>query len=182
MLLIFGGQAQVDGRLVALNDVHLLDIESRQWIQPEMKGTPPPPMAGHTAIAVGHHLYIIGGQNGMEVSSAVYVLDVTNGTWSCPIAKGINFAGHTATLVGHTIWVIVESSVFTLDTRSKNMAWKQEDVDVRGLKRTPRSCVAHAAVAGNTYLTFLVSFCILTYCHWWACVWCSWSNDSGIWW
>jgi hypothetical protein len=158
MLLIFGGQTLVEGRLVALNDVHLLDIDTGTWMQPEMKGSSPPAMYGHSAVAVGNHLYIIGGQNGMEVSSAVYVLDVTTGTWSCPIVKGINFAGHTASLVGHTIWVIVESSVFTLDTRqlkTGHMAWKQEDVDIRGLKRTPRSCVSHAAVAVGPMIVVL---------------------------
>jgi hypothetical protein len=39
LLLVFGGQAaNAEGRIVALNDMHVLDIESGKWMQPEQKG------------------------------------------------------------------------------------------------------------------------------------------------
>lgn len=49
-----------------------------------------------------------------------YVFDTESGVWTCPIAKGINFANHTATYIPEKqrIFVIVESSVFSLDVSS----------------------------------------------------------------
>jgi len=160
------------GREVVLNDVHVMDLSSKTWTQVAPAGSTPPPLHGHTATAVGKDLVIIGGQNGIEVSSAVYVLDTKLGKWSalhthlsrlmflspgslvsiehcllrtCPVTKGINFANHTATLVGDRIFVIVQSSVFALDLDM--LQWQQCTVDDRAFRMGPRSFVGHSAVA-----------------------------------
>jgi hypothetical protein len=148
MMLVFGGLGvDAEGHDVALNDLHVLDLTTRTWSRPEARGQPPPPMFSHTATLVGKRLFIIGGQNGMEVFSSVYVFDTATGTWSCPIAKEINLAGHSATLVGTEIFVIVEGAVFVLDTET--MAWSKPQPDASALlrRRVPTELLAHSAVA-----------------------------------
>ncbi len=90
----------------------------------------------------------------MDVSSAVYVLDVGSGEWSCPITKGYNFVNHSSCLITtasgskqqHSVWVFVQSSVFVLDCQS--WTWREVDTDSKSLgHRVPRSCVSHTATA-----------------------------------
>lgn len=148
MLIMFGGQAvNEQGRLEATDKLYILDVANKSWTSPQFSRTPPPPMYGHTATAYGNLLVIIGGQVGFEVSSAVYVLDVSTGEWSCPIQKGINMINHTASLIGDEIFVIVQGTVFVLDLNE--WVWSQPKVDKRalGLRRNMSTIVSHSAAA-----------------------------------
>jgi len=156
MVVVFGGQKlDEECRLVTLNDLHIFDVEAGEWMEPEFNGTPPPPLYGHSATAVGSQLVVIGGQHGMEVSSSVYVLETQTGTWHQPITKGIHFINHTATLLPSAsssnplIYVIVQSSVYVLECGigGGEWRWKECQVDMRGLRMSPRALLNHTAVA-----------------------------------
>mmetsp|Transcript_6753 Transcript_6753/g.12768 ORF Transcript_6753/g.12768 Transcript_6753/m.12768 type:complete len:581 (-) Transcript_6753:87-1829(-) len=151
LVVVFGGQTEKEGLSTSLNDVHLLDVETNEWIEAETYGASPPPMHGHTATSVDNLLIVIGGQNGLEVSSAVYVLDIDTGEWTCPVTKGVSFVDHTATLVEDNIFVVVQSSVFCLNVDT--FAWTECKVDMRALGlKSGRSFINHTAVAVGTMI------------------------------
>jgi hypothetical protein len=137
MMVVIGGISQRD--CTVLGDVHVADLTEKVWMgTPEMQGSAPPPLYGHTATVVpGDLIVVIGGMLGpLEVSSSVYVLDTLQGVWSEPVTKGINLTGHTATLVtrngNNTIVVLVQGSVYTLNLHT--WSWSEvDDVDKRAL-------------------------------------------------
>ena len=149
MLVVFGGETVTEaGITTLLNDLHLADLSSLTWLSPATSGTPPPPMHAHTATVVGQQLIVIGGQlQGLESSSSVYALDLRTGAWSTLLAHSLPFAHHTSTYVRWMRAVVTlqhdKVFAFSMDTHQ----WTACDDDRRGLKRTPRSFIAHAAVA-----------------------------------
>ncbi|GAM25989.1 hypothetical protein SAMD00019534_091640, partial [Acytostelium subglobosum LB1] len=62
-LLIFGGHSGTR----RLNDLHMFDIETNQWSQPQIMSEPaetPQPRAGHTASMIGPYMVVFGGGDG----------------------------------------------------------------------------------------------------------------------
>jgi hypothetical protein len=55
-LFLFGGHSGQKH----LRDLHVLDTESLCWSQPEVKGTIPPGLRGHTANLIGTRIYLFG--------------------------------------------------------------------------------------------------------------------------
>jgi len=145
-LALYGGcTCGETGNVIELNDFWLLNIATMTWQRGSRRGTPPPALHGHTLTAISAtELLLIGGQNGMGVSSSVYVYDLTTDSWSQPVVHGINFMGHTATLVGDFVFVIVSNTVFTLDLN--NFAW-EEQKPTMSTARVARAFMHHTAAA-----------------------------------
>jgi hypothetical protein len=148
VLALFGGVTCGDtGNIIELGDFWLLNVLSMTWAHGSRRGTPPPALHGHTLTVISPtQMVLIGGQDGMGVSSGVYLFDTETDEWSQPVSRsnGINLVSHTATLVDGLIYVIVGSSLFTLDTHS--WVWREEK-PVMSSARVPRSFVHHAAAA-----------------------------------
>lgn len=56
-LLILGGCSHS----VFFNDLHVLDLETMEWSQPQLQGDLVSPRAGHAGVTLGDNWYIVGG-------------------------------------------------------------------------------------------------------------------------
>ncbi|KAJ3300167.1 hypothetical protein HK104_003777 [Borealophlyctis nickersoniae] len=85
LLVIFGGTDMNDK---FLNDVHILNLQTLMWEQPEMQGTLPAARAKHSAVIHRDKLYIVGGCEKREgdVLNSLNILDLTTMTWAPPVA------------------------------------------------------------------------------------------------
>ena len=85
-MVIFGGK-EGDGRKRLVNDLHILDLERKEWLPTMEPSSPgPDPRMGHSALLVGSRILIYGGWNGTRVLFDCYQLElaagVANPTWS----------------------------------------------------------------------------------------------------
>lgn len=79
-MVIFGGSGE--GEANYLNDLHVLDLNKMEWSSPEVKGSAPAPRDSHSAVAVGHRLFVLGGDSGYRYQGDVSVLDMNKLIWS----------------------------------------------------------------------------------------------------
>eukprot|EP00249_Psilotum_nudum_P008528 c21343_g1_i1 orf=125-2200(+) len=82
-LLIFGGGSHS----TCFNDLHVLDLESMEWSQPEPQGILPAPRAGHAGVMIGDNWYIIGGGDNKSGICETMVLNTSTLVWS--VATGV---------------------------------------------------------------------------------------------
>jgi hypothetical protein len=153
-MYVFGGigqGAQSWFRLAIFN------IETREWQQPTVSGSVPPPLRGHSLSLVGSKIYLIGGINPSSVpSSDVFVLDIEKNEWSHVAPTGPvppHRWGHSATVVGDKIVMfggsgknILYDDVWIFDTATNT--WSSPVVS--GSKPSKRRY--HAAELIHNYL------------------------------
>ncbi|KAH7425329.1 hypothetical protein KP509_11G049400 [Ceratopteris richardii] len=77
-LLVFGGGSHS----TCFNDLHVLDIDSMEWSQPQTQGIVPTARAGHAGVKVGDSWYIIGGGDNKTGISETMVLNMSTMVWS----------------------------------------------------------------------------------------------------
>eukprot|EP00250_Pteridium_aquilinum_P011672 c20230_g1_i1 orf=342-2390(-) len=77
-LLIFGGGSHS----TCYNDLHVLDLDSMEWSQPQPQGALPTARAGHAGVKVGDSWYIIGGGDNKSGISETMVLNMSTLVWS----------------------------------------------------------------------------------------------------
>eukprot|EP00850_Spirogloea_muscicola_P015319 SM000116S24240 [mRNA] locus=s116:223620:228918:- [translate_table: standard] len=77
-LLVFGGGSHSN----CYNDLHILDLETMEWSQPQQDGALPSPRAGHAGIKVDDKWYVIGGGDNKSGVAGTAVLDLTSMQWS----------------------------------------------------------------------------------------------------
>lgn len=106
-LIMFGGE---DRNRRLLNDIHVLDLETKTWSYVETTQTPPSPRFDHTAaLHADHYLLIFGGCSHSVFFNDLHVLDLDTMEWSCPQLQG-DIIGSRAGHAGVTIdenWYIV---------------------------------------------------------------------------
>lgn len=83
-MYVFGGYGGSKYARRDFNDVHVLDLEAREWRQLECSGTVPDARSGHQAVVVNDLIYVIGGWNSMLQFDNMHVLDTTTGVWTRP--------------------------------------------------------------------------------------------------
>ena len=90
--LVFGGKSV--RRPLALNDVHLLDVQSSIWIRPKVTGQRPTPGHRHGTCIHRGALFCFGGRGAYpEVRDGIFILRFHSrkaGTWSKPRVTGDN--------------------------------------------------------------------------------------------
>eukprot|EP00002_Diphylleia_rotans_P022035 TRINITY_DN430_c0_g2_i1.p1 TRINITY_DN430_c0_g2~~TRINITY_DN430_c0_g2_i1.p1 ORF type:complete len:4080 (+),score=854.57 TRINITY_DN430_c0_g2_i1:199-12438(+) len=78
-LYVFGGYAQ---NTSPYDDLWVFDFDTSEWTKPNCTGNPPAPRFGHSAVLIGHQLFIIGGiTNNYVVLRTVAVLDLHKLHW-----------------------------------------------------------------------------------------------------
>ncbi|KAJ8765993.1 hypothetical protein K2173_020509 [Erythroxylum novogranatense] len=77
-LVIFGGCSHS----IFFNDLHVLDLQSMEWSQPEIQGDVVTPRAGHAGIAIDENWYIVGGGDNKNGCAQTIVLNMPKLVWS----------------------------------------------------------------------------------------------------
>ncbi|KAK2969061.1 hypothetical protein RJ640_021100 [Escallonia rubra] len=73
-LLVFGGCSHS----IFFNDLHVLDLETMEWSQPQIQGDLVTPRAGHAGITIDENWYIVGGGDNRSGSPETLVLNMSN--------------------------------------------------------------------------------------------------------
>lgn len=106
-LVIFGGSGE--GESNYLNDLHILDLKTMVWMNIEVRGDIPVPRDSHSATAVGHKLFVYGGDCGDRYQGGVDMLDVHSLTWSKLSVQGSSpgvRAGHAAVNIATKVYIL----------------------------------------------------------------------------
>ena len=114
-MLVFGGN---DGS-ACLGDLHVLNVETWTWSQPETSGATPAARCGHSGTLVNKLWFVIGGVgdapnnafNALELND-VWVLDTEAWAWWRPDVNPVlpPLAYHTAALTGDKIFLTPEEA------------------------------------------------------------------------
>ncbi|KAL0454637.1 UNVERIFIED_CONTAM: Rho GTPase-activating protein gacHH [Sesamum latifolium] len=134
-MLVFGG---TNGSK-KVNDLHVLDLVSREWMRPECHGNPPSARESHTANVVGDEkLVVFGGSGEGEANylNDLHILDLKNMEWSSPEVSGDVPAprdSHSSVAVGKRLFVFggdsgdrYQGDVSVLDLNK--LIWSRLDV------------------------------------------------------
>lgn len=104
---MFGGE---DSKRRVLNDLNVLDLETRTWETPEATGVPPSPRSDHVATAYCEkYIFIFGGGSHSDCYNDLHVLDLESMEWSPVETQGIvpkPRAGHAGVIVSDS-WFII---------------------------------------------------------------------------
>eukprot|EP00899_Mesostigma_viride_P013144 jgi/Mesvir1/21830/Mv04215-RA.1 len=84
-MFVFGGRNAEKKRL---NDLHYLDLKTKEWAQPVCEGTWPTPRECATAVVTGTTLILFGGHGSGQRFNEVHFLDLEAWTWSQPVISG----------------------------------------------------------------------------------------------
>ena len=79
------------------------------WSEPDIFGSSPKGLRGHTANLIGSKIYLFGGYDGRGRSNDLYILDTESMTWAHPLETEGSPAGrqrHTACTVSNNILYI----------------------------------------------------------------------------
>lgn len=77
-LLVFGGGSHS----TCFNDLHVLDLQTMEWSQPQLQGHLVTPRAGHAGVTIGENWYIVGGGDNKSGVSETLVLNMSKLVWS----------------------------------------------------------------------------------------------------
>ncbi|XP_031379550.1 acyl-CoA-binding domain-containing protein 4 isoform X2 [Punica granatum] len=80
-LLVFGGCSHS----IFYSDLHVLDLQTKEWSQPEIRGDLVTPRAGHAGVTIGENWYIVGGGDNKSVlvgCSETLVFNMSKLAWS----------------------------------------------------------------------------------------------------
>ncbi|XP_073293226.1 acyl-CoA-binding domain-containing protein 6 [Primulina huaijiensis] len=72
-LFIYGGCSHS----IFFNDLHVLDLETMEWSQPQMQGDAVSARAGHASVAVNGNWYIVGGGDNRSGASETLVINMS---------------------------------------------------------------------------------------------------------
>ncbi|KAL6591328.1 hypothetical protein ACP70R_049831 [Stipagrostis hirtigluma subsp. patula] len=77
-LLIFGGSSHS----TCFNDLHLLDLQTMEWSQPDTQGAHITPRSGHAGAMIDENWYIVGGGDNASGSTDTVVMNASKLVWS----------------------------------------------------------------------------------------------------
>ncbi|TYJ11787.1 hypothetical protein E1A91_A11G300500v1 [Gossypium mustelinum] len=106
-MMVFGG---TNGSK-KVNDLHVLDLVSKEWIRAECQGVVPSPRESHTATLIGEDKIVIfggSGEGGASYLNDLHVLDLRTMRWTSPQVRGHIPAprdSHSAIAIGNKLVV-----------------------------------------------------------------------------
>lgn len=139
-MIVFGGT----NGCKKVNDLHILDLLSREWSHPKCRGNPPCARESHTANVIrDEQMVVFGGSGEGEANylSDLHILDLKNMEWTSPEVRGHVPAprdSHSSVVVDDMLFVCggdsgdrYQSDVCVLDlTRSIwSMVWTSSPFD-----------------------------------------------------
>ncbi|KAK3422226.1 hypothetical protein EUGRSUZ_G02738 [Eucalyptus grandis] len=77
-LVVFGGCSHS----IFFCDLHVLDLQTKEWSQPEIPGDMISPRAGHAAVTIGESWYVVGGGDNKSGCSETLMLNMPKLVWS----------------------------------------------------------------------------------------------------
>lgn len=77
-LLIFGGCSHS----IFFNDLHILDLQTMEWSQPQIQGDLVTPRAGHAGTTIDENWYIVGGGDNRSGTPETLVFNMSKLGWS----------------------------------------------------------------------------------------------------
>ncbi|KAG6434149.1 hypothetical protein SASPL_105771 [Salvia splendens] len=77
-LLIFGGGSHA----TCFNDLHVLNLQTMEWLRPTQQGEIPSPRAGHAGVTLGESWFIVGGGDNKSGASETVCLNMATLAWS----------------------------------------------------------------------------------------------------
>uniref|UniRef100_A0A1D1Z7Q5 Acyl-CoA-binding domain-containing protein 4 n=1 Tax=Anthurium amnicola TaxID=1678845 RepID=A0A1D1Z7Q5_9ARAE len=77
-LMVFGGSSDS----TCFNDLHVLDLQTMEWSEPQTQGDVVTPRAGHAGTAVGETWYIVGGGDNKSGARETLKLNMSKLVWS----------------------------------------------------------------------------------------------------
>ncbi|KAJ4720691.1 acyl-CoA-binding domain-containing protein 4-like [Melia azedarach] len=77
-LIVFGGCSHS----IFYSDLHVLDLQTKEWSQPQIQGDLVTARAGHAGITIDENWYIVGGGDNNNGCQETIVLNMTKLTWS----------------------------------------------------------------------------------------------------
>ncbi|XP_042448561.1 acyl-CoA-binding domain-containing protein 4-like [Zingiber officinale] len=83
-LLIFGGSSHS----ICFNDLHLLDLRTMEWSQPQTQGAYVTPRGGHAGTLVNENWYIVGGGDNISGATETVALNISKLVWLITTSVG----------------------------------------------------------------------------------------------
>lgn len=83
-LLLFGGSSHS----TCFNDLYVLDLQTMEWSEPEIRGDFATPRAGHCGVIIDENWFVVGGGDNRGGSLETLVLDMTRLAWSAVTRVG----------------------------------------------------------------------------------------------
>ncbi|KAJ0967241.1 hypothetical protein J5N97_024158 [Dioscorea zingiberensis] len=83
-LLIFGGSSHS----TCFNDLYILDLQTMDWAQTDIRGAGVNPRGGHAAITIDENWYIVGGGDNSSGAPETLVLNMSKLVWSVVTSVG----------------------------------------------------------------------------------------------
>ncbi|XP_030450842.1 acyl-CoA-binding domain-containing protein 4 [Syzygium oleosum] len=77
-LIVFGGCSHS----IFFSDLHVLDLQMKEWSQPEIRGDMVTPRAGHAGVPIGESWYVVGGGDNKSGCSETLMLNMPKLVWS----------------------------------------------------------------------------------------------------
>ncbi|KAK1289967.1 Acyl-CoA-binding domain-containing protein 4 [Acorus calamus] len=77
-LMIFGGSSHS----ICFNDLHILDLQTMEWSQPQIQFDIVTPRSGHAGAIADDNWYIVGGGDNTSAASETIVLNMSKLVWS----------------------------------------------------------------------------------------------------
>ncbi|KAF8020822.1 hypothetical protein BT93_G1294 [Corymbia citriodora subsp. variegata] len=77
-LIVFGGCSHS----IFFSDLHVLDLQAKEWSQPEIRGDMITPRAGHAGVPIGESWYVVGGGDNKSGCSETLMLNMPKLVWS----------------------------------------------------------------------------------------------------
>ncbi|KAL0230831.1 hypothetical protein PCE1_003208 [Barthelona sp. PCE] len=81
LVFLFGGQMPSGKSSKLSNALHVVDLETLQWMIVETKNVPDP-VTLHSSEIVGNNMYVFGGRTKNGVSDIIHKLDLSSMTWT----------------------------------------------------------------------------------------------------
>eukprot|EP01133_Synstelium_polycarpum_P004944 gene4944-5743_t len=121
-IFYIGGQ---ETQVRRFSDIYMLNTDTNRFSRIDIVGsTSPPKFARHTAVPIGHRIYVFGGFDGSGIYFDLSIFDTRLNTWTNPSVSGQpprSRTNHAAAAVG--------SDLYVFGGINRDGRWELQDLD-----------------------------------------------------